>query len=281
MHNQEDIRGLLKETFETFEAEPRRDVWENIQQEIHPEKRGIPWKYWAVAAAIALLLMVGVRIALNTESLEDSERMAQVEETTPLDTLPNQDGRAASSEAEADLPAPKIVEQLPTTPTMKTPSPISPDTQTDRGKQEVSNSSIAIHVPQERAESPEIALTEEMTTVTPQEVIAPAPRLVVLDRIIRENPQIDHTKSMLGSPGEIAQVPVMEKPQVRKKLRIGELTFDDVLLVASNTLKKTVTESPLDAEHEQAESGDEVKRLRVKIGPLTITRTQHRKTASL
>ena len=58
MGENKDIRGLLQQEFEHFEADPGIDLWPEIEAELRPKKKrlAIWWTYSAVAASIAILL---------------------------------------------------------------------------------------------------------------------------------------------------------------------------------------------------------------------------------
>ena len=57
MNESKDIRGLLKQEFEHFEADPGIDLWPEIEGELRPKKKRAAawWSYTAVAASIAIL----------------------------------------------------------------------------------------------------------------------------------------------------------------------------------------------------------------------------------
>ena len=60
MAKQEDIRGLLTQQFEGFEAEPDVDLWPEIEAKLHPGKKNkVLWlTALTIAASIAMLFVV-------------------------------------------------------------------------------------------------------------------------------------------------------------------------------------------------------------------------------
>ena len=283
MHNQEDIRGLLKETFESFEAEPDRDLWGSIREEI-PPPRNPRWKYLALAAAIALLLMIGIRGVFTSSELPaipESRELAQ--QQPPNEVLPND----PSVDTGAQLTPSEMVISSETT------SQEIPDEPKTVEKVPQRSIDITISSPQPKTSSiPAVQELAEQTVVEPvqentlQDISAssgssPATSEFSIQRIESVQAEIDVYAFAEPTHNEVAQVPVPDVQKPRKKLRLNELTLDDVLLFASNTLNKTVTEPPLQAQRHKDATGDNVTRFQVKLGPLTITRTKHKKSASL
>ncbi|WMI68880.1 hypothetical protein [Mangrovimonas sp. YM274] len=90
MSDKKHIDRLFQEQFKDFEATPKEDVWNNIEQRLHGNKRkrkvvGIWWQLAGVAALLALLLTAGKFIFSPPNSIQENT-IPLVEEQTNSET---------------------------------------------------------------------------------------------------------------------------------------------------------------------------------------------------
>jgi hypothetical protein len=56
--DEQDLRAFLKREFALFETELQRDLWPRIIRRLDAKTPRVPWFDWALAAAVAAMLLL-------------------------------------------------------------------------------------------------------------------------------------------------------------------------------------------------------------------------------
>lgn len=109
MSDKKHIDRLFQEKLKDFEATPSEAVWDNIHERLHADKRKrriIPfwWKLGGVAAFLAILLTVGIKVMSNdfdsnpNNSIVDTEHQTSDKETNSQQNTNNSEIQNSQSE---------------------------------------------------------------------------------------------------------------------------------------------------------------------------------------
>lgn len=81
-----DFDQLFKDAFTDAEVTPSRDLWSNIESEITPKKKRIIPIYWLSAAAVLLIVTLGVLVYQQQDSTNGDKKLANntIEKTKPV-----------------------------------------------------------------------------------------------------------------------------------------------------------------------------------------------------
>jgi hypothetical protein len=81
-----DFDQLFKDAFADAEVTPSRDLWSNIESEITPKKKRIIPIYWLSAAAVLLIVTLGVLVYQQQDSTNGDKKLANntIEKTKPV-----------------------------------------------------------------------------------------------------------------------------------------------------------------------------------------------------
>jgi hypothetical protein len=276
MENQNDIRGLLQDQFQHFEAEPPVDLWPAIESELGGNSRKRPLWLPYVAIAASAVILIGLWQLLSLDGPIQTVDPIVQEEIAPPVSVPKEiapENLAEMSPVEDTLPATEGETTSPPeqTPTVsyqvkplyaangdKTPDPVVPDEgstgkdgETEQTDDPKKNEVVINPLKQIAAANPE----QEIGQLPTEQLVSVAQ---------------EGSGQEVGSPTE----------QMRKiknnKLDLNDFSLQNVVSFASNEISKWA-KSPLDYEHEVGDDAER-KKYAIELGSFKITRTSYRKT---
>ena len=274
MENQNDIRGLLQDQFQHFEAEPPVDLWPAIESELGGKSRKRPlWlPYVAIAASVVILIGLWQLLSLNgpaqtVDPIVQEKIVAPVPteiapenmtELTPLeDTLPASEEETATPQEQAPSVSYRVKPLYAAT-DGNTADPAASDKSTAGQDSEKEKT-----VDPERSELV-INPLKQIAAANPEMEVEQIPTEQIVS-VAQGGPQQE-----TGSPGK----------QLRKvknnKLDLNDFSLQNVVSFASNEISKWA-KSPLDYEHEVGDDAER-KKYALELGSFKITRTSYRKT---
>lgn len=280
MNEQKDIKGLLKEKFEHYEADPGVDLWAAIDAEVHPERkrRGAWWMYAAVAASVTILffslfwlLKEPVKGSaqdqiVETETREDAPAL---QENIPQKKLAKTSPETEhDSEIKSNPQVAEIEEQEENKSGVVGPDKnLHQEAVADRNVSKNRNSAD-----RPKAEKdPKLADYDEYAALSVQ-TMSPANFPMTEDIVQPETQKVNPTRTR--PQNSTNQVPAHFASN-KKSINLNDLSVDDAVSFASNTLENW-KKSPVEVYREKSEDG-EVKTYQVDLFNLKITKKTHRK----
>ncbi|MEM7654837.1 MAG: hypothetical protein AAF399_01805 [Bacteroidota bacterium] len=259
MADERDIRGLLQEQFDGYEAEPDRDLWASIEEGLQlKEKKRALWINW-VAIAASISLLIGLIFYFQGGTVEQSNRIA---EQPGNDDLP-----AVVTPAPTQVQAPKQLAE----------ESANEETQQANERRAASPNDTQPLFAQPSPNTPSITQPENQQEETP--ALAETRRTPLIDRAaIKPLRNVDEVvrweESLIGSADPIVmdsplpegnQPNLSQRPnsQSKNELNLEKLTLRDALAFASRELSK-VSRSPVAVKEEQGEN-EQLTRYQLKV----------------
>ena len=275
MGDQKEIRGLLKDQFAHFEAEPPRDLWQEIEADLYPirRRRKMMITYMTVAASLLMLFALWwmwqtpARVENGGPLASEPEKIApaQLAETDSLDSesgepLPN----IAPLLSQQDEPASKEPKSQETPAPEPTPDgdafPVEPELE-DLFAQEANEN-------QTQEIAPESIDPIALNPMSPTD-----PRDVLLDHEALAESDLE-AKTDAVTPAELRREEDMRQVSYNK-LDLDDFSLENAISFASSEVSKWA-KSPLDFDHKVGNE-KEVKTYRFQLGDFSISRTSYKK----
>ncbi|MDX2245515.1 MAG: hypothetical protein SF052_01980 [Bacteroidia bacterium] len=250
---EKDIKGLLKQSFEHFEADPGADLWPAIEAEIHSRRKPAWWMYAAVAASVAILFF---SLFWLLDQPSDNRNQA------PLVTNDSTPG--------VSIPQPFMTEDSPE-------KQLPPDS--EKGVQKTN-----LGAPEKKSLQPRKKdSSKELPTPSQKQIDE---NFAALNIETLNNPGLSPlTQTSIHAPDlPKAETPIKTytQPAVRQEyvssrntIDLNDLKVEDAVSFASNTLEKWKN-SPIDVYQEKGPDG-ETKTYQIDFFNLRITKKTHKR----
>ncbi|TAE55168.1 MAG: hypothetical protein EAZ89_05915 [Bacteroidetes bacterium] len=237
MEQEKDIRGKLTERFESYEPDPRVDLWPQIESRLHPGgSRRRAWVIWlSVAASVVILVAALITLSINPAgeqepALAGSGTPASPGNSVGSPTAPNPKTqepteRTQALSADINAPARKLFDS-----SVKTGNPSRPAASNSPGKLPPGMMPITgLEMPFTQQEMQQMKLDKAANT---RPLVKPA---------------LPQTPVAAPLPQEMAAA---EPIQTKNSLDLSELTLKDAVSFAAEEVNKWA-KSPLDIFHER------------------------------
>lgn len=262
MEQEKDIRGKLTERFETYEPDPRVDLWPQIESRLHPGgTRRRAWVLWlSVAASVVILVAALVTLSINPSTEQGPVYAEQNPPTepgntpnTPTDPAENTQPPAENPQtitADIGSPARKLFDS-----SVKTDNPSRPTVNSNPGNLPPGMMPITnLEMPFTRQQMEQMKL--DKATVSTRPIVKPA---------------LPQTPVVAPLPQEMAAA---EPIQTKNSLDLSELTLKDAVSFAAEEVNKWA-KSPLDIFHER-KGNEEVHTYQFELFNFRITRKTYK-----
>lgn len=248
----QDIQGLLRERLGSQEAEPDRDLWPEIEQQLQGRKRG--WVVWLAVAASVLVLIGALAVLSRLEP-------------------------PAAPVASGPLPAPRneVLEPL-TAPAdssrARAPQGAEPDRAIAQPRRMMADA------------SPAILNSGSVTSLSP--VLQQAARAELRPIRVRnqlrqqaqnsqllQQPQLEGLVVAQAAPPAAAPAAVRSQTGEKNSLALDNLSLNQVVSFAANELNKW-SKSPIDILHEKGEN-EEIHTYQLELFNFRITKKNYKR----
>lgn len=160
--NKENLDTIFRENLENHEVKPSRLAWERLENQLpKQEKKSAPFVWWAVAAAVALLLAVGSLLRSTDSQIEEqnllSEEITEPNSVeTPPVTIAETEEPQKTDEKESSI---EIIQEEESARNEPKP-PVKKEFQTPQNL--IAQAETEIEEPKVREELPEIRINKEV-----------------------------------------------------------------------------------------------------------------------